>query len=313
MSSPHWQRFRPNKVFWVWVVALVTGLVAAGLARQYLTDQVEHIESRNRGQTVNLVVAKADLPAGTRLGTPTVAVRPVPQDHAHSGAVRPEQFDRIDGLLLAHPLKAGDAVLWSSVEATRPPTFADRIPPGHRAITIPVDDINAMAGMLEPGDLIDLVLVVDLQGRKHMATLLSAVQVLATGQRALDTAGPSSERRLYTTVTLNTNPQQARNVVLAREVGRLTALLRRPQDKAEAPTAPTAPAVSDLALWLGQLNPAPVPNQVAAPEVPVLYGGRSSVSSTAPPVANNLPPRGTSPPVQVQWSVTGTNPVTESQ
>lgn len=317
-----WRTYKPNRTFWVLLIALATGVSAAVLARQYLSEQVAHIESRNRGATVSLLVAKSDLSVGARLTNQTVAVRPVPQDHAHSAAIRPEQFDRIDGQSLQHPLKAGDAVLWQSLETPRPSTFSARVAPGRRAITIPVDDINAMAGMLEPGDTIDLLLALDLQGRKHTITLLGAVQVLATGQRAAEAAGPAGqgqqvERRLYTTVTLDTTPQQARNLVLARELGRLTALLRRPGDHMAHPPPPL-----DLAAWLAEQTPTPARPMAAAAEVPVLYGGRATnPSGTAYPGLRAITPvpathltagTATGPTLQqqVSWGVAATPPET---
>lgn len=301
-------RFKPGKTFWVLLIALVTGGTAATLARRYLSEQIENIETRHKTPMVNLVVAKTDLVAGARLSSQTVAVRPVPQDHAHSAAVRPEQFDRIDGQLLQHPLKAGDAVLWSSLEAPRPPTFSARVAPGRRAVTIPVDDINAVAGMLEPGDRVDLLLVLDAQGHKHTLTLLRAVQVLATGQRTEEGQGRNSERRLYTTVTLDTDPQQARNLVLAREVGRLTALLRRPDEPLARPGPAEAAAPLDLAAWLASLAPSPPLPAAVAPDVPVLYGGRAGTGSTGSTGAKAaLPPAGL--PLQVQWHVGTSDPV----
>jgi pilus assembly protein CpaB len=297
MPLPTWTRYRPGKTFWVLLVATAAGLLAAVSAQRYLSEQVEHIEARHRSPTVSIVVAKTDLPAGARLSNQTAAVRPVPQDHAHSAAVRPEQFDRIEGQRLQHPLKAGDAVLWSSLEAPRPATFSARVALGRRAVTIPVDDINAIAGLLEPGDLIDLLLVLDSRGRKQTVTLLSAVQVLATGQRPVDGPPAPGERRLYTTVTLDVDPQQARNLVLAREVGRLTALLRR---AGEAPAHPLAPV--DLADWLAAQQP-PVPAPApSTPDVPVLYGG-----------AHKPAPTPALPPVQVQWAPGAHPPTTEAR
>jgi pilus assembly protein CpaB len=121
--------------------------------------------------------------------------------------------------------------------------------------------------------------------------VLQNVVVMATGQRAADDPA-GGERRLYTTVTLDTDPQQARNLVLARESGRLTALLRNPED-----AQPVAGAVTDLAQWL---SPDVAPASVARsgdPQprgVPVLYGGRSS-SLAADAAAVRLPPPAAAP------------------
>ena len=114
--------------------------------------------------------------------------------------------------------------------------------------------------------------------------MLSHVRVLATGQRASEDVG-KTDRRMYTTATLDLDPQQARNLLLARESGRITALLRNPGDSTLLPDVP-----ADLAQWMRPpqvaVSAAPV---VAA--VPVLYGGKGSGPSGE---AFALLPRGSS-------------------
>jgi pilus assembly protein CpaB len=262
--------FRPSKTWVVLGVALTIGLLAALAARSYLANRVADLEAKARGKNVNVVVAKADLPKGTKLSSANLAVRPVPSDYAHSSSVLPDQFDRIEGQALAFNVKAGEAILWSLVEGKKVPTFSARVDAGRRAITVPVDEINSISGLLEPGDLIDLLVTIDQKGKKITIPLLQSVRVMATGQRSVDDP-KSGERRLYSTVTLDTDPQQAQNVVVAREAGRLTALLRNPEDK-----LPLKGMQGDLSALLGTTNlPMAVLTQDGAKEVPVIYGGRA--------------------------------------
>jgi pilus assembly protein CpaB len=262
--------FRPNKTWVVLGVALAIGLLAALAARSYLANRVADLEAKARGKNVNVVVAKADLPKGTKLSSANVAVRPVPSDYAHSSSVLPDQFDRVDGQALAFNVKAGEAILWSLMEGKKVPTFSARVDAGRRAITVPVDEINSISGLLEPGDLIDLLVTIDQKGKKITVPLLQSVRVMATGQRSVDDP-KSGERRLYSTVTLDTDPQQAQNVVVAREAGRLTALLRNPEDK-----VPLKGMQGDLAALLGGANsPVAIATPDSLKEVPVLYGGRA--------------------------------------
>lgn len=291
-------RARPGKSWIVLGVALGIGTVAALATRSFLTHQVEAIEARANGRKVAVVVAKGDLPKGTLLSAATLAVREIPADYAHSAAVAPENFERIDGQTLAFPVKSGEMILWGLLEAQKAPTFSARIEEGRRAITVPVDEINSISGMLEPGDVIDLIFTVDKLGRKRSAPLLQGVQVMATGQRVVDDTA-SGERRQFSTLTLNTTPAQARDLIAARESGKLTALLRNPQDQGGLGTATT----------LAELMPAPPPppQQPAAPVfrpariVPVLYGGANAAQSSealrmalpeqppAPPLPSGLP------------------------
>ncbi len=224
------RKFRPGKTWVVLGVALGIGLLAALAARTYLTNQMEAIEARGKGKMMAVVVAKVDIAKGARLSQQNLAVRQVPVEFGHSVAVTPEEFERINGQLLAYPVKSGEMILWGLMETQKTPTFSARVETGRRAMTVPVDEINSISGMLEPGDIIDLIVSVDQKGRKAAFPLLQGVQVMATGQRSVDDP-KSGERRQYSTVTIDTTPDQAQGVIVAREIGKLTALLRNPQDK----------------------------------------------------------------------------------
>jgi len=264
-----------SKTWVVLIVAVLIGGLAAFAASSFLSGRLADIEARSQGKTVNLVVAKRDLVKGDSLSSDNVAVRAIPADFAQSGAVLPEQFGSIEGEAIGFALKAGEMLMWSQMEGKKVPTFSARIESGRRAITVPVDEINSISGLLEPGDLIDLLVTVDQQGQKMTVPLLQGVQVMATGQRSVDDP-KSGERRLYSTVTLNTDPLQAQNVVVAREAGRLTALLRNPQDAARL-----AGMQGDLSSLLGQ-RPQPAAQTTSLSQVPVLFGG----------TGGNIPPEG---------------------
>ncbi len=60
-------RLKINKTWIVLGVALVVGGGAAFMANSYLRAQVEEIESRGKGESVKLVVAKKDMPKGASL------------------------------------------------------------------------------------------------------------------------------------------------------------------------------------------------------------------------------------------------------
>lgn len=282
--------FKPGKTWLVLIVALVIGGMAAFGASRFLSGRLADIEARTQGKTVNLVVAKRNVVRGEALSSDNLAVRAVPADYAHSGAVLPEQFGSIDGEVVAFDLKSGEMLMWSQLESKKVPTFSARVEPGRRAITVAVDEINSISGLLEPGDLIDLLVTVDRQSGKLTVPLLQGVKVMATGQRSVDHPA-SGERRLYSTVTLDTDPQQAQNVVIAREVGRLTALLRNPQD-----TTPLPIFQGDLSSLLGPQRASPV-TETGFASVPVLSGG---VGGRIPPEGLRLGSRTAAPTLEQQ-------------
>lgn len=258
------RRIKPGKTWIVLGVALAIGGLAAFAATRYLNNQVAAMEARGRGKTTLVVVAKVDLARGVKLDNQNVAMRSVPNEYAHSVAIAPGDFPRIDGQALAYPLKAGEMVLWGLMETQKAPTFSARLENGRRAMTVPVDEINSISGLLEPGDMIDLIATIDQGGAKRTFPLLQRVHVLATGQRLLEDA--AGENRQYSTVTIDTTPAQAQNLILARDIGKLTALLRNPRDEQSI-----GAEVGDLAALLGMKN-RPSGGGDGRRAVPVIYG-----------------------------------------
>ena len=224
------RNFRPGKTWIVLGVALGIGGLAAFAARSYLTSQMAAIDARGKGDTMTVIVAKGDIGKGVKLSNDNLALRAIPVAFAHSVALTADDFGRVKGQALAYPVKSGEMILWGLMETQKVPSFSARVETGHRAMTVPVDEINSISGMLEPGDTIDLMVTLDQKGKKVTFPLLQSVQVMATGQRSIDDP-KSGERRQYSTVTIDTTPKQAQNVIIARDVGKLTALLRNPQDK----------------------------------------------------------------------------------
>jgi len=263
------RRFKPSKTWLVLGIALLIGGVAAFAASIFLKKQVAAIEARGKGTTNNVLVAKIDIAKGGQLSPENIAIRAVPVEYSHSIAITPEEFDRVKGQALAYPVKRGEMILWGLMETQKVPTFSARVEAGHRAMTVPVDEINSISGMLEPGDTIDLMATVDNKGKKATFPLLQSVLVMATGQRSTDDP-KTGEKRQFTTVTLNTTPDHAHNIIVARDMGKLTALLRNPQDKQ---------AISntryDVAALLG-LKEGRAGAGTGSAGIPVLYGNSLS-------------------------------------
>jgi pilus assembly protein CpaB len=252
------------------VAALAMGGLSAFGVKRYIEGQVADIEARNKtNKVVRVIVPKEDLPKGAAISEQTVATREVPAEWAHTGAITPDQFDRVDKQKLAYPAGRGEAILWSMLEGQRAPSFSARLAAGRRAITVPVDEVNSISGMLQPGDRIDLMVSAKKDNRSVMFPLMQNVVVLATGSQAVVTTGEDGKegRRTYSTITLDASPQDAQRVLAAREIGKLAALLRSPGDSAEVFSSRR-----DAMALLGLNDPAkaaPIDNT----GVPVIYGG----------------------------------------
>lgn len=263
-------KIKLNKSWALMGAALFIGVLAALGARSYLSNRMEAIEALGKANLVNVVVAKVKLQKGDVISSETVAVRPVPMEFAHSNALMPNQFEIFDGKPLAYGANPGEIVVWSMLGVQKKPTFSAQVEAGRRAITVPVDEINSISGMLEPGDLVDLMLTVSQQEKKFTFPVLQVVKVMATGQRSVDDP-KSGERRQYSTVTLDTTLEQAQSVIAAREAGKLTALLRNPLDVQEVKGVNRD--IASLFGLNGQMRTNA--NARGSGQVPVLYGGRN--------------------------------------
>ncbi|CAM3704303.1 SAF domain-containing protein [Bordetella sputigena] len=257
-----------------WLMAAVTvaaGVLAAWAARQHIQGRIAQIEADAQVATVPRLVAAYDLTPGTRLEEAYVAVRDIPTAWAPSDALAPEDFAAYTYNVLAHPLRRGDPVLRSHLVPQKSAPLSSRVSAGRRAITIPVDDINSLSGMLQTGDLLDLYVSFEHGRRQITAPLLQGVLVLATGRTGDDGEATTGA---YSTITLDAGPEDAVKLVAARQAGRITAILRHHRD---ANTNATA-ARGDLAALLG-IDAA---DDAPPPPVPVLYGDRPDGRASEP-------------------------------
>lgn len=238
-------------------LSILAGLFAAWAAREYIQDKVHQLEKEAQVKTVKRVVAAYDLPEGTRIEAVHVAVRDIPETWVVSGSLEPEAFVQMEGQVVTTGLKRGDPVLWANMARAGNAPFSAKINPGRRAITIPVDAINSVSGMLEPGDLIDLYVSFEYRKRQITAPLLQGVLVMATGRQSrsgLPENAENAHEQSYSTVTLDTAPEEAAKLVAARQSGTITALLRNPEDG----KATQKGVRGDLASILGIATPPPL-------------------------------------------------------
>lgn len=255
-----------NKNWLILIAALVVGGIAAYGTKNYIANKVEDIEARNKNKKmVEVVVPTADLEKGTILTYDNMVVREIPQEWAVSGAITPGQFSRADGAVLAFSALRGETVTWSQIVGEKAAIFSTKLELGRRAVTVPVDEVSSISGMVQPDDLIDIVVSLKKDGRNYTFTLLQSVRVLATGTKVSQETKDQHGRPItFTTVTLDSTPEDAKRLIAARQIGKVTALLRAPGDLAEVSS--DRASAEDL-LGLG------MPSSFGLSSVPVIYGG----------------------------------------
>jgi len=212
-------------------IFLVVGALSSGGAAAYFADT--HISSEIRAKKasldelykpVQIVVPTKNLRPGDMLHSNNVAIREVPGAFVHAETITPANVDLALNHRIVHPLNDGEPLLLFHVSEATGSGFSTMIEEGKRALTFPVDIVSSVSGLLRPGDRIDLL--VTLRDGKQQITqpLLRNVQILAAGNVVdqLDNVRGSS----FQTITLSVSPLDAAKITHARNIAKLTVVLR---------------------------------------------------------------------------------------
>ena len=284
-----WKSWAKSRNALLTTAALFVGGCAFVLAQRYLHGQEVAVRAQLAGHYAarDILVAARDLPAGSVIEAPMLARRAVPARFLASDALEAEAASATLGRRLARELRSGEAITSSSLLVDEDLPLSSFVKPGLRALTIPVDESSAAAGMLSPGDLVDLLLVTRgddaTSGAPAVRPLLQAVTVVATGQQLRRRrAGAGAERGAdesqlaagsYATVTLHVRAEDAERILLAQHLGELAVLLRPQSD-----TEPTALRRMDAATLLE--SPARHQSRAVASPVELIVGGAGGLHTT---------------------------------
>jgi pilus assembly protein CpaB len=234
-----WTTWMKNRQARLGAAAVLVGAVSFWLAHRYLRAQEQAAQQRVavQYQTREVVVAATDVAAGAALEPAMLAKRAIPERFLASDALTPEAVGGVAGRRVLRALRRGETLTGSALESALNPALSSLIEPGLRAITIPVDESSAAAGLLAPGDLVDLLLVTrdaeSAAGAAAVRPLLQAVRVVATGKQTSRIHGSQRADELdsaYATLTLHVRPEEAERILLAQRIGELAVVLRTALD-----------------------------------------------------------------------------------
>lgn len=234
------------------IIAVAAGILAMFLINSYLAQQTE--EARKRAQkgekeSATVIVAGKDIPAGTVLNEGMLQMAKVHKSQLQpAAATSPES---VLGKVLMAPAAQGEQILLNKLAMPQEiGTLSMRIPPGKRAITIVVDNIASVGGMIRPSDHVDVVGVVPMpvttaEGKQvqQQATmpLFQNVVVLAVGQEFGPSAGGHREEKgASPNITLALSPQEANLIAFVQEQGKIRLILRSPRDTQVEPVVPAS-------------------------------------------------------------------------
>ena len=290
-----------NKRLIIALLAAITfGLIAAVSVKQYLLSAKTFESNLN-----DVVVARVDIPVGTRIIAEQLTVAQFPVNVTPEGAISTID-DKLIGRVVVASLSPRDPI----TEAKLAPVGAagglsSMIPEGYRAMTVAVNEVVGVSGFIMPGTLVDIVVVITppkSSGNEEMISkiVLQNIKVLASGQNIDKPKNDREVERSIRAVTLQVTPEQAEKLALASSEGKLQLVMRNSVDQADEQTA----GANKRSLLSGERAMiAPDPGSATAPKPAPSSIRRSAprpVRDTATTAAKvNTPPPPPRPSVEV--------------
>lgn len=277
------QRYRTVIIL---VLLIVVPLAAAVVAARFLlpenSDKPGRAEAKpaipppaEEQKTRKIFAAARSLPVGTLLTEEDLSALELPDNRIRRGHFVMDDANAIDALrghAVREALAAGAPLSRSAVVGPGQRGFlAAALRPGTRAVTIQLGAGTRHAGLIDPGDRVDVILTAKLRLADGVQgvftrTILEDVRVVAVDRQVGTSAetiesGKQIKRTKIATATLEVSPVQADRLALGEHEGKLSLAVRS--------LAGTAPRVGSQAVDLEELlslKKAP-PEALPAPSV----------------------------------------------
>lgn len=242
------------------VLAIVMGFIALIGVQSWLQEKEKAIDEI--AEPVMFLAAKMRLPKGTVLDEKNIVGVPVQAKYVVSGMIPYNDRARYYGKLIERDLDANKPIFDYALENTTKVSISRAVVNnGMRAVTIGVDQIKGVSGLIKPGDYVDVVgtfAIDDFAQRNSTRNnannnspapaewkgandagrvtktifLLQAIRVISIDNRTVeidyeDARKPAST---YRTVTLQVTPDDALRLIDATDKGKIQLILRNPAE-----------------------------------------------------------------------------------
>jgi pilus assembly protein CpaB len=233
------------------VVAIGLAAVAAFATFAWLNGVQDRAYAK--AKRVQVFVVKKDVPKGTAgeqaLGSELVKSGSAPQEFRPATALT--DINAIRGKVALTNLSAGQIVVDGMFVDPKVAqvTAAQRVPAGQVAVTVNIDTVRGVAGLLTPGDKVN-IMITDKDGKERF--LFQNVNILFIGSTAAPQPGETQAATAASSnlITFAVPPVAAEKIVLASNGGGLYLTLVPPDNQPVA-----VPPVDVGGLTTGGLTP----------------------------------------------------------
>jgi pilus assembly protein CpaB len=226
-------------------LALGCGLVAS-IGISQVMDR--NGNSQTKIETVPIYVAMHNINLGDPIDAKMLSLQEWPKDKVPKGAI--STLEELQGRRPRAAIIEGEPILEGKLlEKGQMADPIRQITKGMRLYTIKVDAEKSAAGLLGPGDRVDVQLFVRKDSKNGVETakskvILQNVRVFAVDQLVQRAAEGGEERSVAKTISLLLKPEQANKLALAAQIGEISLIPRNPDDEESASTPETT--VDDL-------------------------------------------------------------------
>jgi len=254
------------------IVVVGISMFAAALASFGVYRAISRIPERKvEVASRYVVVAARALPPGVRVGKEDVRLAAWPASSPVAGS-HTSIDDVVNRALLASVVENEPLLDSKLASAAAGAGLPPAIPTGMRAMAVKVNDVIGVAGFIDSGTRVDLVVTIRKREESSSRTVVSNVQVLTAGTRLeQQKARASNTTPSAAVVTLLVSPTDAERIALAQAEGQIVLILRNPLDTAPTetegvrtaalfgvPTPPVAAAVQRVSAPRPASKPVPV-------------------------------------------------------
>ncbi|RUO25346.1 Flp pilus assembly protein CpaB [Aliidiomarina minuta] len=222
------------------VCGIISALIALWLINQHINKRLQEASLHQlQVAKTEVVVPATNLTAGTQLHPSLLQVRKLPSQALPADSIFPAQAAQLFGRYLATEVAAGKPLQQLHIEQEIAQGLAALLRFGQRAFSIPVSNLESNAGLIRPGDRLDIYQLKNSGYRP----LLSSVSVLAVGNQ-WHVEGTDVGIEDYRSLTLAVDARQVPELELLSRQGALAFWLRN-KEEPESGMLP-APSVTEI-------------------------------------------------------------------
>lgn len=228
------------------LIILAVALVAAGAAAflaMNLTGKETVVQMQQetvvkKEPVINVLVAAANLPIGSRLTEESMRWAGWPEGSVVEGYItdesRPEALKELKDAIVRMPVFEGEPIRPEKIADANNAVMSSLLPSGKVAIGTEITVSTSAGGFILPNDRVDVIMVKKQEdGNYSTETILTNIRVLAIDQE-IQEKEEGAKSVLGTTATLELNPDQAQVIAVAQQLAdKLTLALRSVADAQE--------------------------------------------------------------------------------